>query len=304
MNDLKHPPHSAEAEQCLSGGVKPTRPVLRYHGGKWKLAPWIIQHFPGHRGYIEPFGGAASVLVQKPRAYAEIYNDLDGEIVNLFRVLRDRGEELIRAVELTPFSRADFFESFLPAPDPVEQARRTMVRSFMGFGGNLTKPKRDGTTQRTGFRSYSKKNRRSIPANDWRNYPDSIAALINRLRGVIIECRPALDVIAAHDAEDVLIYVDPPYVHATRCHDAGGTPRAYRHELSDDQHRALADVLHASKGMIVLSGYPCDLYDLDLYQDWRRVERPNFADGALPRTEVLWINHAAADALESLRAAA
>ena len=283
--------------------MKPTRPILRYHGGKWKLAPWIIQHFPEHRSYIEPFGGAASVLIRKPRSYAEVYNDLDGEIVNLFRVARDRGEELIRAVELTPFSRADFFESFLPALDPMEQARRTMVRSFMGFGGNLTRPNRDGTTQRTGFRSYSKKNRRSIPAGDWRNYPDSIAALIDRLRGVIIECRPALDVIAAHDAKDVLIYVDPPYVHATRGHDAGGTHRAYRHELSDEQHRALAGALRAGKGMVVLSGYPCDLYDSELYPDWKRVERPHFADGARPRTEVLWLNQAAANALGSRKAA-
>lgn len=279
--------------------MNPTRPALRYHGGKWKLAPWIISHFPPHRGYVEPYGGAASVLLQKPRAYSEIYNDLDGEIVNLFYVIRDRGDELIRAVELTPFARAEFDESFLPSDDPLEQARRTMVRSFMGFGGNLTRPNRDGTPQRTGFRSYSKKNRRSVPAGDWRNYPDDIPALVDRWRGVIIECRPAVDVMQSHDEFDVLHYVDPPYVHSTRGHDAGGTHRAYRHEMSDNEHRELAAAVRQLKGMVVLSGYASDLYDRELFADWQRIERLAYADAARPRTEVLWLNEACSEALAS-----
>lgn len=276
--------------------MTPTRPVLRYHGGKWRLAPWIIQHFPEHRAYTEVYGGAASVLLQKPRSYAEVYNDLDGEIVNLFRVARDRGEDLIRAIELTPFSREEFHLSFIFTEDPVERARRTVMRSLMGFGGNLTRPNRDQTPQRTGFRTYSKKNRGSIPAGDWRNYPGALPAIIDRLRGVIIEDRDALEVLAQHDAVDALHYVDPPYVHSTRGFDAGGTHRAYRHEMSDDDHRRLAGALRAGKGMVVVSGYACDLYDDELYADWERHERPHRADGARPRVEVLWINPAAADA--------
>lgn len=112
----------------------PRRPVLRYHGGKWRLAPWICAHFPAHRLYVEPFGGAASVLLRKPRSYGEIYNDLDGEIVNVFRVLRDNGHALRAALELTPFAREEFAESYMPHSDPIEQARRTIVRSFQGFG--------------------------------------------------------------------------------------------------------------------------------------------------------------------------
>jgi DNA adenine methylase len=278
--------------------VKPTRPILRYHGGKWRLAPWIVGFFGEHSAYVEPFGGAASVLVQKPRAYAEIYNDLDGEIVNLFRMLRDHGAELMRLVELTLFSRVEFDESFLPALDPIEQARRTILRSFAGYGGNLTRPNRDGSTQKTGFRTYSKKNRRSIPAGDWRNYPEAMVMLIERLRGVIVEQKPALEVIAKHDAEDTLFYVDPPYVHVTRSWDAGGTHRAYRHEMDDDAHRVLGGALRATKGMVVLSGYPCELYDRELFPDWKRVERAHLADGARPRTEVLWLNSAAQNALE------
>lgn len=278
-----------------------TRPVLRYHGGKWMLAPWIIEHFPPHRLYIEPFGGAASVLMRKPRAYAEVYNDLDEEIVNLFQVLRTRGDELVRQIELTPFSRMDFNESFLPSEEPIERARRTVVRSFMGFGGNLTRPNRDQTPQRTGFRTYAQKNRGSTPAGDWRNYPDSLGEIIDRLRGVIIESRPAVEVIETHDAADALHYVDPPYVHSTRGFDASGTHRAYRFEMTDGEHAELARVLHAVEGMVVLSGYSCELYDDDLYRDWHRFEKAHLADGARPRTEVLWLNQACANALERTR---
>src|SRR3954470_1229963 len=110
------------------------RPILRYHGGKWLLAPWILSHFPAHRVYVEPFGGAASVLLQKERSYAEVYNDLDGEVVNVFRVARDRGAELRRALELTPFSRDDFLLAYRLSPNALERARRTVARSFMGFG--------------------------------------------------------------------------------------------------------------------------------------------------------------------------
>ena len=226
----------------------PTRPLLRYHGGKWLLAPWIVSYFPGHRIYIEPYGGAASVLLHKPRSYAEVYNDLDGEIVNLFRMVRDRGMELIQALELTPYARAEFHLSFKPSDDPMEQARRTVLRSYAGFGGNLTRPNRDQTPQRTGFRTYSKKNRGSIPSGDWRNYPATLPAIIDRLRGVIIESAPALEVMAKHDAPDALHYVDPPYVHSTRGFNCGESHRGYRFEMTDDQHRELAKFLRTLGG--------------------------------------------------------
>lgn len=285
----------------MNDAPAPTRPALRYHGGKWRLAPWIIEHFPEHRAYTESFGGAASVLLRKPRSYAEIYNDLDGEIVNLFRVARTRGDDLVRALELTPYAREEFNESFLPAHDPLEQARRTIMRSYMGYGGNLTRPNRDQTPQRTGFRTYSKKERGSIPAQDWRNYPQACGEIIDRLRGVIIENRPAGAVIETHDGTDALHYVDPPYVHSTRQISSAGDHRGYRFEMSDDDHRELAGVLHRARGMVVISGYACDLYDRELYPAWRRVEREHHADGARDRVEVLWINQACADALDASR---
>jgi DNA adenine methylase len=270
---------------------QPTRPLLRYHGGKWRLAEWIVSQFPAHNIYVEPFGGAASVLLRKPRSYAEVYNDLDGEIVNLFRVMRDRGADLQRAIELTPYAREEFFISFEPTEDPLERARRTMMRSFMGFGGNLTRANRDQTPQRTGFRTYSKKNRGAIPAQDWKNLPAALPATIDRIKGVIIEQRPAIEVMEEHDSPETLHYVDPPYVHSTRGFDAGGSIRGYRFEMSDEEHRELAKCLKGLAGAVILSGYACKLYDGDLYSSWERIEKPSMADGARSRTEVLWLRN-------------
>jgi len=264
----------------------PTRPVLRYHGGKWKLAPWIVSHFPAHRVYIEPFGGAASVLMRKPRSYAEVYNDLDGEVVNVFRVLRDPAQaaELERLLRLTPFAREEFKASYDAAPnDPIEQARRTITRAYLGFGSNAH-------NRVTGFRSNSNRSG-TTPAHDWANYPDHISSYTARLRGVVVETKDAAALIQQHDSPETLFYVDPPYPHSTR---RMGQCENYRHELTDDQHRGLAQILRSVRGAVVLSGYPCPLYDEELYSDWWRVARRAHADGAGDRTEVLWMNFAPA----------
>lgn len=258
------------------------RPVVRWHGGKWLLAPWIISHFPPHRVYTECFGGGASVLLRKDRAYAEVYNDLDGKIVNLFRVMRSpRAMELVDALRMTPFARDEFMSAYDPSDDPVESARRLIVRSFMGFGSN-------GHERSTGFRANSNRSG-TTPARDWLNYPDSLELAIERTRGVTIENRPAIEVILAHDVPDALHYVDPPYILDTRTDKAPD----YAHELTDDDHRALLTSLDAVEGMVILSGYPSPIYD-DALPHWLRVERTALADGARKRTEVLWINPAAA----------
>ena len=253
-----------------------TRPILRWHGGKFVLANWIISHFPAHKVYVEPFGGAASVLLKKGRSYAEIYNDLDGEVVNLFRVARDMGEQLERQIRLTPFSRDEFLLSYQASDDALEQARRTVVRSFMGFGSN-------SHNKATGFRANSNHSG-TTPAHDWVNYPDALKGIIERLRGVTIENRCALEVMSAHDGAQTLHYVDPPYVASTR--DKGAD---YRHEMDDMAHSELAEFLRDLEGAVIVSGYPCDLYDR-LYQGWRRIDRKSLADGARERTECLWIS--------------
>lgn len=270
--------------------MEPGRPILRYHGGKWMLAPWIISSFPPHRVYVEPFGGGGSVLLRKPRSYGEIYNDLDGEVVNLFRVVREQGDELRRVLEMTPFARDEFSESFEICTCALEMARRTVIRSFMGFGSNSL-----NRTIKSGFRSNSNRSG-TTPAHDWQNWPGHMGEYIERLRGVVIENRDATEVIARHDSAETLIYADPPYVHDTRMTTTQHGAHGYRHEMTDDQHRQLATTLRGLAGMVVLSGYGCPLYD-ELYPDWQRVERPALADGARPRVEVLWLNAACSRAL-------
>lgn len=266
----------------------PERPILRYHGGKWLLAPWILGHFPEHRVYTEAFGGGGSVLMQKPRSYGEVYNDLDGEIVNLFRVVRDRGGELIRLLNITPFARDEFLQAYEPTDDHVEQARRTVARSFMGFGSAAA------CGAKTGFRANSNRSG-TTPAMDWRNFPNCLPAIVDRLRGVVIENKDAREVMLQHDGEDTLHYVDPPYVWDTRSTGNPYCKKGYRFEMTDDQHRELAVTLRELRGMVIVSGYGCPLYDEDLYSSWYRVERPAMADGARPRIEVLWMNEEAAD---------
>ena len=262
----------------------PTRPILRYFGGKWRIAPWIISHFPDHEIYVESYGGAAAVLLRKPRNRGEIYNDLDSEIVNLFRVCRDRGEDLQRALYLTPYAREEFDGSFIPDDHPVEQARRTLIRSYMGYGNRLTKPNRDQTPQRTGFRNYSGNGRNATSAQDWSNYPDALTAIIERLRGVIIENRDARQVMADHDSSKTLHYVDPPYVWGTRKERI-----SYRYEMTDADHIALAEFLRGLRGMVIISGYDCPLYQ-ELYRGWRSDKRRTMADGARVREETIWIS--------------
>lgn len=257
------------------------RPALRYHGGKWKLANWIIQQFPPHVCYVEPFGGGASVLLRKPPSFIEVYNDLNGGVVNFFRVLRENPDEFIRLIELTPYSRQEFAEAQEPTDDPIEQARRFYVWAWQGRG-------RAGVVEPGGWRFMSRPTRGRTPVHDWINN-QHLWGLVQRLRMVQIENSDALTVISRYDSPDALYYVDPPYVQSTR--GARWGCAAYAYEYSDDQHRELARLLHEVTGTVVLSGYPSALYD-ELYADWRRIDKPGQKDNAPQRdtTECLWIS--------------
>jgi len=271
----------------------PARPVIRYYGGKFRIAAWIVSFFPAHRTYIEPFAGAASVLMAKQRSQAEVYNDLDGELVSLFRVLRDPGQagELQRRLELTPYARGEWRSAYEFTSDPIEMARRSIVRAFMGFGSSAFLQKSDGR-RKTGFRRQ-KHSQHSAPSKDWANYSAMVPIFCDRLRGVLIENEPANAVIEAHDSAATLMYVDPPYPRRVRgCR----FEHPYRYEFSDDDHRSLARLLHSVAGMVVISGYPCALYDTELYEGWERYEHRAFADGGRERTEVLWLSPAASAA--------
>ena len=269
--------------------TRPRRPALRWHGGKWMLAPWIIENFGPHRAYVEPFGGAASVLMRKKRSYAEVYNDLDDDVVGLFRILRDpvTAKELANRVSLTPFARCEFLGAYEVNEDPIERARNLIIRSFMGFGSN-------GHARATGFRACSNRSG-TTPAHDWQNLPENLLLVSERLKGCIIENRNALEVMDQHDSPDSLHFIDPPYLLETRT----DTRPDYKHELSLEDHEELLTFLRSIKGAVVLCGYPSDIYESELH-GWERIDRKALADGAKPRTECLWLN-AAAQALKPER---
>lgn len=272
----------------------PSRPALRWLGGKYRLAPWIVSFFPKHKVYLEPFGGAASVLLHKERAYNEIYNDLDGELVNLFRVLRGRqARQLVKLLKLTPYAEEEYWAAFEQTDDPLERARRTVVRSHLAHGTGGARIDRP-----TGFRTDGATATTNV-AGEWADLPDALAVIIERIRGVNIRQRPAVDLIRKFSSSEVLIYLDPPYLpetRSTKSRKPGERYHTYAVEMTEQDHRELLDVCEASEAMIALSAYPSELYDARL-RGWSRYETDARAHRNSPRTELLYLNPAAQLAL-------
>jgi len=261
----------------------PKRPALRYYGGKWKLAPWIISYFPEHKNYVEPCGGAASVLLQKPRSPLETYNDLDGNVVNFFRVLRDKPEELIRKIKLTPWARAEYELSLTMDGDDVERARRFFVVSVMSFNGAT-----DLENGRYGWKIV-----KGGVSEAYKLYGKDFDLVVSRLRDVQIENRSALYVIQTYDSLDTLTYFDPPYVVSSRCQDDG-----YALEWTDADHANAAELLRACAGYVVVSGYACPLYaDLYEHHGWQRVDTMAQTNSGGKRVESLWLSPRTVEAL-------
>ena len=259
------------------------RPPVKWHGGKHYLARQICELLPAHHTYVEPFGGAGSVLLNKEPVPVEIYNDLDERITRLFRVLREEGQELRRRLILTPYSEIEFENAEEPSDDEVELARRDYVRWRLSHGGR--------GTHFSFTRHRSRRGMADVVSGFLSSIDDELPRIIERLRTVQILRRPALDVIRNWDGPDTLFYCDPPYLPETR---ASGSREVYGVEMSEQDHRDLAAVLCTCQGKVVLSGYPSALYDV-LYRGWRTVsfELPNNAAGAATKareTERLWLN--------------
>lgn len=259
------------------------RPPVKWHGGKHYLAGRICDLLPPHDTYVEPFGGAASVLLNKEPSPVEVYNDLDLRITRLFRVLRDQGDELLHRLALTPYSEIEYKEAGEDAADEVEQARRDFVRwrqSHGGRGGNFS------------FTMHcSRRGMADVVSGYLSSIDENLPCIVERLRSVQIVHRPADEVIRRWDAPDTLFYCDPPYLPETR----GVTSRdIYGVEMSEQDHSVLASVLRSCKGKVILSGYPSALYD-DLYRGWKFVsfDVANHAAGAKVKgrkEECLWMN--------------
>lgn len=273
----------ATASGVISSGLLAAgRPIMRYHGGKWRIADWIISHFPEHKVYVEPFLGAGSVLLRKSPSRVEVGSDRFGRVVNVFRVLRDPAlaEDLQRRLRFTACAEAEYHQAREISEDPVEDARRMIVLGHQAHGSTgAAGGKLSGW--RRGVRPHG-----PTSSREWASLWESVEAWADRLRSVYIEQDDAAAVMIRWDAPDALHYVDPPYVTSTRT--AGC--RGYAHEMDDAAHRDLAAVLHSLRGAIILSGYRSDLYD-ELYTDWERIDRRAWADGGRDRVECLWLKN-------------
>jgi DNA adenine methylase len=257
-----------------------------WYGGKFSHLEWLLPLLPDCHHYCEPFAGSGAVLLNRAPSPVETYNDLDGEVCNFFCVLRDAQERLVRAIALTPFSRQEFARACIldPALTPLERARRfyvraRQVRTGLAQSASVGRWANCKDTSRAGM---------SGVVSRWLGGVEMLPEIATRLLRVQIENRPAIDVIRLYDAKRTLFYCDPPYVHLTR-----GDSKAYAHEMSDDQHRELAEVLNRATGMVALSNYDCDLMRR-LYPSkrWRKltVAAKTIHSTKSARSEVLWAN--------------
>ena len=262
------------------------RIAFGWYGGKYSHLDWLLPLLPEARHFCDVFGGSAAVLINREPSPVETYNDIDSELVNFFRVLREEKAPLLEAIGLTPFSRE---ELDIACSEPVgdlsrlERARRFFVRARQVRTG-LAQTASAGRwahcllTSRAGMAGA---------VSRWLGSIEDLSAIAQRLLRVQIEHASAIEVIERYDSEGTLFYCDPPYPHESR-----GDPKAYAHEMTDDDHRELARVLHGVRGKVALSSYHGPLMN-ELYHDWRFIEAPERACHSVkaPRREVLWVNY-------------
>lgn len=257
-----------------------------WYGGKFSHLNWPLPLLPKAQHYCEPFAGSAAVLLNREPSPVETYNDIDGEVVNFFRVLRDQKEALIEAIGLTPFSRAEFELAFSrPEQDisDLERARRFFV---------LARQVRTGLAQRASAGRWAhclltSRAGMAGAVSRWLGSVEGLSEIVQRLLRVQIENAPAIEVIKRYDSDQTFFYCDPPYPHDSR-----GDNKAYAYEMSDEGHYKLAEVLLHVRGKVAVSGYHGDLMD-KLYKDWQCIEAPIKHCHSIkkPRQEVLWVNY-------------
>jgi|SRR5271157_4975329 len=257
-----------------------------WYGGKYSHLDWLLPFLPKSHHFCEPFAGSAAVLLNRAPSSVETYNDMDGEVANFFRVLRDDTEALEKAIALTPFSREEFYRAVSTDTaelTAVERARLFYVRARQARTGlaqtaSLGRWANCKNTSRSGM---------SGVVSRWLGGVAELPRIAERLLRVQIENRPALDIIRLYDDPKTLFYCDPPYVHSTR-----GDTKAYGFEMTDCEHRDLATTLSSCKAKVAISGYRCELMD-SLYFGWRVVESTPKQCHSIKktRTEALWMNY-------------
>lgn len=259
---------------------------VQYFGAKQQIAEQLVALMPAHMGYIEPYAGSLSVLLAKPASKIEVVNDLDQRLMTFWRVLRDHPEELLHVAEFTPHSREELERAAaLDGETDIELARQVWVLLTQG---------RSRTMKRTGWRFYADPRGTSASFSTYmRAYRNRLLPAAERLQNVSLESRPAIELIEKYGAyADNLLYVDPPYVHSTR------RGARYTHEMTEADHREMADALRNCAATVMLSGYASELYD-ELFPDWHQVQISARSDNAVDRDviEVVWSNRPLGDFL-------
>lgn len=255
--------------------------LLRYPGSKKRIAPWIISQIPKHHSYLEPYAGGLAVLLNKEPSRIETVNDLDNDVINLFRIIQNEGtrDELIQKIVYTPYARTEYDNSFPENCEnlsDVERAKNFLIRSGMGHGFRLC--------EKCGWKKDVYAREAAYAVRYWNDLPAVITNVAHRLKMVQIEHKPAVELIKSFNHDNVLIYADPPYVLSTR------TRKQYRHEMTDADHIELLQALLQHTGPVMLSGYDNDIYNTYLTK-WRKESIPARAENSLPRTEFLWMNY-------------
>ena len=272
-----------------------------FYGGKYSHLNFLLPLLPESKFFCEPYGGSAAVMLSRKPAEVEILNDMDGDIINFFRVLREEPLELIRLVTLTPYSRAEFFNSIMEVREQfdirsyfkepigakhIDRARVFFVRVVQARGN------RAHASPGSWSWSVTRSSRgMALAASKWLTRVDGLFDVVDRIRHIQLECRDALEIIELNDRREMLFYVDPTYVKSTR-----EKKKAYRKdlEMSDEQHEELAELLHCCIGKVAISGYDSILYR-ELYADWRMHRSPpthaHTGRSKDLRFEVLWTNY-------------
>lgn len=268
--------------------------LIHYHGGKFRLADWIISHFPPHQLYIEPFGGAASVLLRKSPCMTEVYNDLDDRLFRVFNTIRTHPGELAAALALTLYSKKDLHVCYLTDDydkiDDVEFARRFIVMGHLAISST-------SMNEMTGFRSHVNSSIRSAPtgsgdycsqANTFSKLPAAVFKIRDRLARVIIENTDYKSLIDRFNRPGALWYFDPPYMPSTRGNSSN--KRGYLHSFTKDEHIELLNEINKLNGFVIISGYDNEIYN-DLLKNWNKSTKNTICDSRAKRTECLWMNY-------------
>ncbi len=265
--------------------------VIKYPGAKWGVAPWVISHFPEHRSYLEPFFGSGAVLFTKSRSAIETVNDIDGDVVNLFDWIRKDPARLAHAIRFTPYARDEYDRAWAAQYTETDNFRRAVnfyIRMMMGHGFRTT-------GEKVGWKNDVQGREAAYAAKCWAKTLEVIIQAAERLRGVQIENRPAVELIRRFNYQNVLIYADPPYMLGTR-----QNRKQYRHEMTDDDHMELLEAIKAHRGPAIISGYDSDLYNREL-KGWYKDGRTSFTQTASKRREILWMNFEPAAQMDMFR---